>query len=359
MKELIKMIDGIEIPDDNIKKKCIEVWDNMGKPIGSLGQMESLYAQIASIQGIINPSLKKRALVVMCADNGVVTEGVTQTSSDVTAIVAENFFDYKTATSIMCKKYNTHMEIIDVGMVVDTDRTKSYKCSYGTNNFTKERAIPVENVISTIKSGITIVKNLKKEGYKLILTGEMGIGNTTTSSAITACILNLEPALVTGKGAGLSGEGLLKKVDAINRGIKLHFGDYKDVKSGVVDDVIEILSCVGGYDICGMVGLYIGAAIYSLPIIIDGFISAVAALCAYKICDKTLFYMIPSHKSAEAASEAIFKELGLKPIIHGDMRLGEGSGAVMLLPFLDMAQDLFDNMGTFDDIGVKQYEKYE
>lgn len=352
---LFRIIKNIEPVDKSIMDECQAVWDYMGKPIGSLGQLEAIHIKLAGISGKINPSVDKRTLVVMCADNGIVEEGVTQTGQEVTAIVAENFFDKKTATAIMCEKNNCALRIIDIGMAVDTKRTEQYKVSYGTNNFTKKCAIERVNVIKAIENGIRIASELKDSGCELILTGEMGIGNTTTSSAVSALLLGKSVKEVSGKGAGLSEDGLTRKIETIENGINMHFKD--GVGAIDADKVIDILSAVGGLDICGMVGLFIGGAYERIPVVIDGFISAVSALCAYKICNRVLDYMIPSHMSAERASVLIFDELGLKPIINAEMRLGEGSGGVTLLPFLDIAVEVFEKMGTFDDIGVVPYEK--
>lgn len=368
MKTLHEIINSIEPTDANIMSECEKIWDGMGKPIGSLGEMEKIHINMAGMRRTINPDISKRALVVMCADNGIVEEGVTQTGSEVSAIVAENFFDYKTATSIMCKKNNVDMRIIDIGLNIDTKRTINKKLAYGTNNFLKERAISKENVIKAIEVGINEALELAEKGYGIIATGEMGIGNTTTSSAVCAAVLNAKSELVTGRGAGLSDEGFKKKINVIEQAMKIYFSsnetenvsnDGNAIEISMCEKIIDILSAVGGYDICGMVGLFLGSAYAQIPVMIDGFISSVAALCAYKICNTARDYMIATHISAEVATKLIFDEIKLNPPLHANMHLGEGSGAVCFIPFIDMATEIFNKMGTFEDIGVIPYEKFE
>ncbi|MGN1116530.1 MAG: nicotinate-nucleotide--dimethylbenzimidazole phosphoribosyltransferase, partial [Candidatus Ornithomonoglobus sp.] len=192
-----------------------------------------------------------------------------------------------------------------------------------------------------IEVGIDMVSQLKSRGYKLIATGEMGIGNTTTSSAVTAVLLDEPPERVTGRGAGLSSEGLERKIAAVKRAIEVNAPDKTDVA--------EVISCVGGLDIAGLCGVFLGGALYGVPVIIDGFISAAAALCAFRMCKAARDYMIPSHVSKEPAGVMVLDALGLAPYIDCGMFLGEGSGAVALMPLIDMASDVYRDMQTFDD----------
>ena len=205
-----------------------------------------------------------------------------------------------------------------------------------------------DTAIEAIECGIRIVKDLKDKGYGIIATGEMGIGNTTTSSAIAAVLLSRDVEEVTGRGAGLSSIGLDKKINAIKKAIEIN----KPKK----EDPIDVLSKVGGLDIAGLVGVFIGGAALNIPLVIDGFISAVAALVAVKICPKVKGYIIPSHLSKEPAAIAIMEELNLKPFIDCNMCLGEGTGAVAIIPLLDMALSVYGNMSTFEEINVDKYE---
>lgn len=375
---LEQTIEKIQPVDKASYMACSNYWNNMGKPLHSLGKLETLWAQLAGIQRTAHPSVDKRALVVMCADNGVVAEGVTQTGQEVTAIVAENFFDDLTCTSLLCNKNNCDRFVVDIGMAVDTPRTIRRKIAYGTKNMTKEPAMTREEALAALRVGIELAQQLKNEGYQILATGEMGIGNTTTSSAVTAVLLrntitrkydtcsatcadtdvdqdvwvDTEACvkIVTGRGAGLSDDGLERKKDAIRRAIAINQPDPSDP--------IDVLSKVGGLDIAGLAGVFLGGAAQGLPVVIDGFISLAAALLATRIAPECAAYMIPSHQSKEPGARMILEALHLEPGLCMDMCLGEGSGAVALLPFLDMAAEIYEHMGTFDDIHVEAYEDF-
>ena len=370
---LEQTINSIQPVDEASHRACLKYWNQMGKPLHSLGKMETLWAQLAGIQRTVHPSVKNRGLVVMCADNGVVAEGVTQTGQEVTAIVAENFFDDLTCTSLLCKKNNCDRFVVDIGMAVDTPRTIRRKVAYGTKNMTKEPAMTRAQALAALRTGIELAEQLKKEGYQIIATGEMGIGNTTTSSAVTAVLLKdtisqrlgmerVTPTgvsvgmdmcveAVTGRGAGLSDEGLERKKDAIRRAIAINHPDSSDP--------IDVLAKVGGFDLAGLAGVFLGGAAAGLPVVIDGFISLTAALLATRIAPECAAYIIPSHRSKEPGAKLIQEALHLEPGLCMDMCLGEGSGAVALLPFLDMAAEIYEHMGTFDDIHVEAYEDFQ
>ena len=336
-----------------LDEKAMEIsrkrWDSIAKPLHSLGKMEDLVVQIAGITGSPDMNLKKRALVAMCADNGVVEEGVTQTGQEVTAIVAENFLTGETSACTMCRQCGTDVYPVDVGMAVDTKVPTDLKVAMGTRNMVKEPAMTREEAVKGIEAGIEMVSRLKAKGYGLLATGEMGIGNTTTSSAVASVLLDRPVEEMTGRGAGLSSDGLNRKITAIKKAIDKHQPDPKDA--------IDVLAKVGGLDIAGMAGVFIGGAAFSVPVVIDGFISCVAALIAKRICPTVGDYMIASHVSKEPAAHLILEALGKEAVIHGDMCLGEGSGAVALFPFLDMGTAVYQSMSTFDDIHVEQYEE--
>lgn len=324
-------------------------WDSIAKPLHSLGKMEKIVMQIAGITGSADVRLDKRALVAMCADNGVVEEGVTQTGQEVTAIVAENFLKGDTSACVMCRQCRTDVFPVDVGMASDTKVPSDLKVMMGTRNMTKEPAMTYEEAVQGIEAGIEMVRRLKEQGYRLIATGEMGIGNTTTSSAVASVLLNRSVEEMTGRGAGLSGEGLKRKIDAIKRAVKLNEPDPFDP--------VDVLAKVGGLDIAGMAGVFMGGAVYRIPVVIDGFISCVAALVAQRISPLTKDYMIASHVSREPAAAMILEALEKEAVLHGEMCLGEGSGAVALFPFIDMGLAVYESMSTFEEIKVEQYEE--
>ena len=324
-------------------------WDSIAKPLHSLGKMEDLVIQIAGIQETPDISVKKRALVSMCADNGVVEEGVTQTGQEVTAIVAENFLSGDTSACVMCRQCGTDVFPVDVGMVVNTKVPTDLKVAMGTKNMTKEPAMTREEAIKGLEAGIEMVRRLKEKGYTLLATGEMGIGNTTTSSAVASVLLDEPVEKMTGRGAGLSGEGLNRKIAAIKKAVEVNKPDPSDA--------IDVLAKVGGFDIAGMAGVFLGGAALRVPVVIDGFISCVSALIAKKICPTAGDYMIASHVSKEPAARLLLEALEKEAVIHGDMCLGEGSGAVALFPYIDMGIAVYESMSTFEDIHVEQYEE--
>lgn len=346
LEETLKKIRPL---DRNAMDIANKRWNSIAKPLHSLGKMEALVVQIAGITGSADIDIHKRALVAMCADNGVVEEGVTQTGQEVTAIVAENFLTGDTSACVMCRQCGTDVYPVDVGMASDTKVSAEFKVMHGTRNMTKGPAMTREQAVQAIEAGIEMARRLKEQGYGILATGEMGIGNTTTSSAVASVLLDRPVEEMTGRGAGLSGEGLKRKIQAIRKAVELNAPDP--------EDPLDVLAKVGGLDIAGLAGVFLGGAAVRIPVVMDGFISCAAALTAMRICPAAADYMIASHVSKEPAAELILKALGKEAVIHGDMCLGEGSGAVALFPFLDMGAAVYEEMSTFEDIKVEQYEE--
>ncbi|MFA9376655.1 MAG: nicotinate-nucleotide--dimethylbenzimidazole phosphoribosyltransferase [Lachnotalea sp.] len=344
---LEETLNQINPVDTNAMRESKLRWDSIAKPLHSLGKLEDAVIKIAGIVGSNQISIEKKALVIMCADNGVVAEGVTQTGQEVTAIVAENFLQKMASVSIMSEYTKTDLFPVDIGIATDTNIINK-KIAYGTKNFAKEPAMTKEEALQSIQIGIDMVTQLKAQGYQMIATGEMGIGNTTTSSAITSILLGKSVEAVTGKGAGLTSAGLSRKINVIKEAILLHNPDK--------NNMIDVLSKVGGFDIGGLVGVFVGGALNHIPIIIDGFISGVAALIAIKMNPCVKDYIIASHVSKEPAAVMILEELGLEQFITCDMCLGEGTGAVAIYPILDMAVAVYNQMSTFEQIHVDAYQ---
>ena len=328
-----------------------EKWKTIAKPLGSLGAFEEIISQIAAIQGTLNIDIQKRCVLVMCADNGVVAEGVTQTDSSVTSTVAENIANGRATVCIAARTANADVIPVDIGVARDTVGTLNRKIAYGTKNMAREKAMTREETEKAIRTGIDLVREFSEQGYKIIVTGEMGIGNTTTSSAVAAVLLGKTAAEVTGRGAGLSDEGLKKKINVIDSATALHKPDKSDI--------IDVLSKVGGLDIAAMTGVFIGGAVCGMPIVIDGFISSVAALCAQRLCPECADFMIASHTSREKCAAYVLDALGKNAVISADMFPGEGAGGVMLLPLLDAAVSVFKEMPTFEEINVEQYREFK
>ena len=340
----------IQTADKTSMEKAKVRWMSVAKPLFSLGKLEDVVIRIAGMKRNAAYDLQKKGLIIMCADNGVVAEGVTQTGQEVTAIVADNFTHHGASTNIMADVAGVDLLPVDIGMATDVKSVTipEKKVAYGTKNFAMEPAMSRTQVWQAIQVGINMVKECKENGYDILATGEMGIGNTTTSSAVTAALLQKKVEEVTGKGAGLSSNGLQRKIDVIKDALQRLRPDSKDV--------IDVLSKVGGLDIAGLVGVCLGGAIYHVPIVLDGFISTTAALCAMKMVPESVDYMIASHVSNEPAGRMLLEQLGLSPFLDCNMCLGEGSGAVAAMPLLDMGLRVYRQMGTFEDIHVEQYE---
>ncbi len=329
---------------ENAKKR----WNSIAKPLGGLGAFEDIITAVAGMQGTHKVDISKRCALIMCADNGVVAEGVTQTGQEVTAVVTENFAKGETSVCAMARHVGADIIPVDVGVARDVEGVINKKISYGTKNMLYERAMTFDEAEKAVEIGVECVRALSEKGYKIIVTGEMGVGNTTTSSAVASVLLGLDAAEVTGRGAGLSGAGLERKIEVIRRSTELHRPDK--------NNVIDVLSKVGGYDIAALAGAFIGGAVYGVPMVIDGFISCAAALCAYRLCGSSDF-MIASHVSKESAAQEILRALGKRAVIDADMCLGEGTGGIMLLAALDTALCVYNEMTTFEDINVESYKE--
>lgn len=324
-------------------------WNSIAKPLFGLGEFENIIVSIAAVQGTEKVNIQKRALAVICADNGVVDEGVTQTGKEVTKIVAENFAKGDTSVCKMAEKTGFDVFAYDAGVIGGAEGTINVRIADGTKNIANGPAMERSDALKAIDNGIKIVEKLKSSGYRIIATGEMGIGNTTTSSAVASVLLGRAPVEVTGRGAGLSSDGLAKKIDVIDHAININHPDRTDA--------IDVMSKVGGFDICTLAGIFIGGAVHGVNVIIDGFISATAALCADKILPGSADFMIASHSSKETAMEYVLDALGKKPVIYADMCLGEDTGAVLLGPLLDAVTAVYEGMATFNDIDVEEYKE--
>ena len=347
MEELLqRWQDGLRKSDAAAREAAQRQWDSIAKPLGSLGALEKLVMDIAALTGDAHVDISRRAVVVCCADNGVVAEGVTQTGQEVTARMAAEMVSMSSSVCRMAKTAHADVIPVDLGMVCRVEGVLDRHVMDGTEDMARRPAMTRVQALQAVAVGVNLVKELKDQGYRLLISGEMGIGNTTTSSALVASLLNLPAETVTGRGAGLSDTGLQRKIWAIERAITVNRPDPKDP--------LDVLSKLGGLDICGMAGLFIGGAIFGVPVIIDGFISAVAALMAEKLCPGASVAMIPSHCSEEPAAKRVLAALNKYAIIFANMRLGEGTGGVCLLPLLDMALAVYGGT-TFDEVGIDAY----
>lgn len=340
-------------PNKNVYKMVVDHWDHVAKPIDGLGTFEKVIARIGAISGTEKIHISKRAVIIMCADNGIVEEGISQSGQEVTAIVAGKMGDFQSSVGKMARMIGMDTIPVDIGINCATpiSGVLNRKVRLGTRNFMKEPAMTEEETVQAIAAGIDMVRECKEKGYQILATGEMGIGNTTTSSALTAALLGCEARTVTGRGAGLDDARLEKKIKVIESGLEKY-----DLRGTYA---FRTLSCVGGLDIAGLSGVCIGGALYHVPVILDGVISQVSALVAERMVPGTKGFLIASHVGKEPASKMLLDELGLVAVIDAGLALGEGTGAVMMMGLLDMALSVYNSKTTFDDMKIEQYERFQ
>lgn len=345
----MKRLGLIKPPDSEAMERARQRWNSIAKPLGSMGLLEEAVVKISGMTSSENVSLDRRCIVAMCADNGVVCENVTQSDSSVTRIVAKTMAEGSSNINLMARTFGADVFAIDIGIdgEIHLPGLINRKISNGTQNITKGWAMSLTQAERAVCTGIDIVRDLCERNYKIIVTGEMGIGNTTTSSAIASVLLDMPPELVTGRGSGLDSIGLERKISVIRRAISVNEPDR--------NKPVELLAKLGGYDIAGMVGLFLGGAVYRMPIVIDGFISAVAAALAAEICSISKEYMLCSHVSKEPAGMKMLEFIGMKPLITAEMYLGEGTGGVLLLPLLDGALAVYNSLHSFENLQMERY----
>lgn len=326
-------------------------WNSIAKPLGGLGLLEDMISKIAGMRGTPNLSLNCRTAVIMCADNGVVCEGVSQSDSSVTASVAKEIALGRSSVNLLAGQFGAEVIAVDIGMCADVDdrRVLGRKIAYGTGNIAAGPAMTREQAQSAVNTGIQLARELSQNGTDIIITGEMGIGNTTTSAAVASVILGISPERAAGRGAGLDSAGLSRKIDAVKRAIAVNQPDSSDP--------FDLLSKLGGFDIAGMTGLFLGGAECGIPVVIDGVISAVAACLAEMAAPGCRDFMLPSHVSNEPAAPLLLEKLGLKAPITAGLHLGEGTGGVMLLPLLDGALAVYNGAHSFDDMDLERYKE--
>lgn len=345
------IIASVSASDKKIKSLSEQRWDSVAHPLSGLGLLENAVSSIAAAEGRVIPDISRKAVAVFCADNGIVAEGVSQTGQEVSAIVAENMCTGKTSVCTMAKIARATVFPVDAGLLrAITHKKMNCICvRRGTADFLKEDAMTREEACQTFLRGAFFAKTLVQKGFSLLATGEMGIGNTTTSTAVVCALLSLSVEAVTGRGAGLTNAGLQTKIRVIREGLERRNPDKSDP--------IDVLCKVGGLDIAAMTGFFVGAAAEKTPVLIDGFISAVSALLAARLCPHCADFFLATHSSSEPAVKKVFSALKKRPFISAQMHLGEGTGAVAAMPLLDMALSVYKTMATFNDIQVEAYKR--
>ena len=336
----IRPLDGTSM------KNARDRLDSLLKPPGSLGQLEAIAEKLSGITGRVGGQIGKKIIIVMCADNGVTDEGVSSFPKTISTLVAETMLKGLSGVSVLAKHANAGLMIVDLGLEGDIsdERIIPRKIRRGTANMAKGPAMSREEAVRAVETGIEITVRAIEEGAGILGTGEIGIGNTTTASAVVHAITGARLDDVVGRGAGLDDEGLRRKKEVIRRAMGVNRPDP--------DDALDVLSKVGGFDIAGLTGCYLAAAARRVPIVIDGFIAGAAAVAAANFHEGVRDFMFTSHASAEPGTAAVSKALGLTPILALDMRLGEGTGAALAFHIIEAALKIINEMGTFKDIGM-------
>lgn len=321
--------------------------DNLTKPIGSLAALETIVKVVAGAQRDAHPTLPRKAVVLMAADHGVASESVSAYPQQVTEQMIYNFVRGGAGINVLARHANAELVLVDVGIIADLEPElpiKHCKIRKGTHNMRYRPAMSRQEALNAIKVGIQIANELAGQGIQVVGLGEMGIGNTTASSAITSVLLGQDPGVVTGTGAGIDKNALVHKINVIHEAIAINQPDAKDP--------LDVLAKVGGLEIAALVGLVVACAAQRLLVVIDGFIAAAAVLIAYRLAPGIQPYLIASHLSAEPGHEAILDEIGVKPKLCLDMRLGEGTGAALGMTLIDAAVKILNEMATFEEAGV-------
>ncbi|MBQ8088547.1 MAG: nicotinate-nucleotide--dimethylbenzimidazole phosphoribosyltransferase [Clostridia bacterium] len=318
----------------------------LAKPPGSLGKLEALSIQLCGITGRLDCAFQRRRVLVFAADNGVVAEGVSSAPQSVTLAQAINISRGLTGVGVISRHFHAEREVIDVGIAYagDIPGVRNEKLALGTNNLAKEPAMPRALAERALEIGIAAVKRALDESVEIIGIGEMGIGNTTTSSAVLSCLTGRSAVETVSRGGGINDDSLRRKIEIIDQALC----EWKPN----ANDPIDVLSKVGGFDLCAMTGAFIGAAAYRIPVVIVGFISAVAALCAFRLQPLCAQYMIPSHASMEAGYAMAMEELHMEPILLLQMRLGEGSGCPFVFEIVSAGMDVLQHMATFEEASI-------
>jgi nicotinate-nucleotide--dimethylbenzimidazole phosphoribosyltransferase len=352
MQRLNEIINKIERVDYSLRDMTQKRLDNLTKPQGSLGRLEELAKQMVEITRNENPSIKNKVIFTMAADHGIVEEGVSTYPKEVTAQMVYNFLRGGAAINVLARHVGARVVVVDIGVDCDINPHPELvieKINYGTKNMLKGPAMTRDEAISSIEEGIETFEAELQKGIDIAGIGDMGIGNTTTSSAIVATITGKTVEAVTGRGTGIDDKTFAHKIEVIKEVIEINQPDSKDP--------IDVLSKVGGFEIGGLAGVILGAASKRIPVVIDGFISGAAALIAYQLEPKVKDYMIAAHCSVEKGHKIILDYIGLKPLLDLDLRLGEGTGAALGMSIIEASIKILTQMATFQGAGVSKRAK--
>jgi nicotinate-nucleotide--dimethylbenzimidazole phosphoribosyltransferase len=344
----------IQKPDEQWSVRARARLDSLTKPLGSLGVLEDFAAQLVSIQHGRSALPQQKAVYVFAADHGITEEGVSAYPSEVTRQMVLNFLADGAAISVLARLHHVAMHVIDVGVNADFEnmnRLIHQKVRKSSRNMLLEAAMSEEEMVQALEAGWNLADDAKLNGHTLLAVGEMGIGNTTAASAITSVLCGQPVSLVTGRGTGLNAAAHAHKCQVLEAVIETHFGS---AQRDVLHAPLAILRCVGGLEIAAMVGFILGACRHGVAVVIDGFISTAAAAIAFTIAPNVRAYLFAGHQSEEPGHRVLLAYLGLVPILNLNMRLGEGTGAVLAMPILESALELYNKMATFASAGVSE-----
>ncbi|HEX3968298.1 MAG TPA: nicotinate-nucleotide--dimethylbenzimidazole phosphoribosyltransferase [Edaphobacter sp.] len=349
-----EIASAITPPSDEWLGRARAHLDILTKPLGSLGMLEDIVARMVSIRQEDSARPLKKAVYVFAADHGITAEGVSAYPREVTRQMVLNFLAHGAAINVLAKMHHVDMSVIDIGVDADFDRVAGLlhrKVRRGTRNMLQEAAMSNEELAQAMDVGFTLATEAGTKGYNLLAVGEMGIGNTTAASVIAAALTGTSAGVVTGKGTGLDTDALAHKQRVVEAVIRKHF---VPTGAGFKPAPLDVLRCTGGLEIAGMAGLILGAARNRIAIVIDGFISTAAAAIAFAIEPQVRDYLFAGHRSEEPGHRILLEYIGLTPILSLNMRLGEGTGAVLAMPIIESAMALYNQMATFASAGVSE-----
>jgi nicotinate-nucleotide--dimethylbenzimidazole phosphoribosyltransferase len=346
MRKLETTIENIGDLDKDAMKEAKKRQDSLTKPLESLGILEELSIKVAGITGNPLPEIKEKVIVIMAGDHGVVKEGVSAYPQEVTPQMVYNFVNGGAGINVLARHIGARVVVVDMGVAADIESPEvvNKKVGYGTESMAKGPVMSREEAIRSIETGIDVFQNELERGLDIVGVGDMGIGNTTPSSAITAAIIGESVEKVTGRGTGVDNRTFENKIMVIEKAIKLNNPDPKDP--------IDVLTKVGGFEIGGMTGIYLAGAANRIPVVVDGFISGAAALLAYRLEPKVKDYLIASHCSVEIGHEILLDWIGINPLLNLNLRLGEGTGAALGINLVEAGCRILSEMATFADAGV-------
>jgi nicotinate-nucleotide--dimethylbenzimidazole phosphoribosyltransferase len=339
-------------PDADVMREAAARQDRLTKPAGSLGRLEELSVRLAGMAGRLDPPLAQRVVFTFAGDHGVTAERVSAYPSEVTPQMVLNFLAGGAAINVLARQMGARVVVADFGVAADLPphpELRAVKVRRGTGNIAREPAMTRNEAIAAVETGRRLFREELAKGLDVALTGDMGIGNTTCSAALICAFTGLPPRQVVGRGTGVDNDGLARKLVVVERALDLHRAS--------LDDPLDALAAIGGLEVAGLVGVILEAACQRRPVIVDGFISGAAAMCAAAIAPGAKDYMIAAHRSQELGHAAALASLGLKPLLDLDLRLGEGTGAVLALPLLDAAVRILNEMATFDEAGVSERDR--